>query len=350
MISFAAMNRALALALILPAGTISPVRAQAPGVPIEERTNPAGQEAILKQASRLLEDGKLVPSARLMEQMKKPIPESIILPSARSIPMERQALYEVARQSRLRVGWYYLCTSCQHWHTHFAGGYPLTEDGVIATCEHVVHPPAKMKEGYLIVLDAEGKVFPVTSIIAANAHRDICLLRAAAGPFRALPLNDQVRPGDAAYCLSDPLGNDGYFSEGIVNRFYRKPGKKATPDEALRLNVSTDWAPGSSGSPVLDQCGNVIGHVSTISALTGKRGEARPKDAQRDPQAARPAPPGTQIILHEASPSRGVHQMVQAAAEAARKADPDKSAGSDAGPEEPDTPAPARDGFPQGPG
>ena len=78
-----------------------------------------------------------------------------------------------------------------------------------------------------------------------------------------------VRPGDAAYCLSDPLGVTGYFSEGMVNRFFRKPDNKGTEDEALRLHVSTDWAPGSSGSPVLDQCGNAIGHVSMIAPMSG---------------------------------------------------------------------------------
>ena len=38
--------------------------------------------------------------------------------------------------------------------------------------------------------------------------------------------------------------------------------------KALRLNVSTDWAPGSSGAAVLDERGNVIGHVSTISPMS----------------------------------------------------------------------------------
>ncbi len=329
------------LLAVLMAGASGFSHAQAPGVPIEDRTSQTGHEAVLAKAGVLREEGKLMPSARLMELVKSPVPEDLTLPAVKTDPLARPAIYELARRSRVRVGWYYLCTSCQNWHTHFAGGYPLTQDGVIATCEHVVQPPAKMKEGFLIVLDAEGNVHPVTSVIAASATRDICLLRAAGGTFHPLPLNDQVRPGDAAYCLSDPLGNDGYFSEGMVNRFYRKPGGKASPEEALRVNVSTDWAPGSSGSPILDQCGNVIGHVSTISAMTANRQEGREKEPAPENKPTRSAPPGTQIVLHEASPSRSVRQLAEQAAQTARAQNPDQSSGTDAGTTEPDGPAPA---------
>ena len=134
------------------------------------------------------------------------------------------------------------------------------------------------------------------------------LLRASGGKFNAMALNDAVRPGDAAYCLSDPLGINGYFSEGMVNRFFRRPEGKGTPEERLRLHVSTDWAPGSSGSPVLDECGNVIGHVSTISAMSDPRNQAAGSPEQ-------PRRGDTQMVLHEASPARGVLQMIRNAVE-----------------------------------
>jgi hypothetical protein len=61
--------------------------------------------------------------------------------------------------------------------------------------------------------------------------------------------------------------------------------------------VSTDWAPGSSGSAVLDDCGNVIGHVSTISSV---RDEATPK--AQDSSAEKPAA----MVFHEAVSARDV--------------------------------------------
>ncbi len=107
--------------------------------------------------------------------------------------------------------------------------------------------------------------------------------------------------------------------------------------KSLRLNVSTDWAPGSSGAAVLDQCGNAIGHVSTIAPLSESSRAPRraprapvetPKtpvekpDARNESPAPKPDPgsgtpaPRAQpsdrfggavlITLHEAVPARGV--------------------------------------------
>ena len=73
--------------------------------------------------------------------------------------------------------------------------------------------------------------------------------------------------GDSVWCLSDPRGERGYFSTGIVNRFVERTVGDA---RGRRINVSTDWAPGSSGAAILDEAGNVIGHVATIRALFSK--------------------------------------------------------------------------------
>lgn len=298
----------LPAALLLAAFAIF-VRAQAPGVPIEQPGEATGSKEIIEKAGALREAGKLLVADKVKELLGKPVAEKVTLPPAKAVPVSRADIYEQARRERVRVGWYYLCHKCNHWHTRLNGGYPLTEDGVIATCHHVVRPQDDMREGYLIVVDAKGVVTPVTSVIACSAAQDICVLRAAGGKFLPMPLTDAVRPGDAAYCLSDPLGVTGYFSEGMVNRFYRKPDVKGTAEEALRLHVSTDWAPGSSGSPILDQAGNVIGHVSTISSMSGGA-----PSAESDPRRR-----GTQIVMHEASPARGVMLLLKNAEKEAGK-------------------------------
>jgi hypothetical protein len=279
-------------------------------VPIEVPEKRGGDNAIVTQATALREAGKLINVARVKALLDAPVPEAVTLPPARTTPLAPPDIYELARVSHVQVGWHYLCQKCKHWHSDLSGGYAITEDGVIVTCHHVAVPEDKMREGYLIVVDAGGKVWPVTSLLAASAARDVCLLRAGPGPFRALPLNDAVRPGDAAFCLSDPLELTGYFSDGIVNRFYRKPGGTGTPDENLRLHVSTDWAPGSSGSPVLDRCGNVIGHVSTIQ---GKSLPTRKPAETKTPAAPSP----TILVVHEASPARSVIHLIEAARKAA---------------------------------
>ena len=92
--------------------------------------------------------------------------------------------------------------------------------------------------------------------------------------------------------------------------------------ESLRVNVSTDWAPGSSGAAVLDEYGNAIGHVSRISPLapTGRMANAiaeeKPRDAVAvgDEKPRKTAPPKQEsvvITLHEAIPARGIRALAE---------------------------------------
>jgi len=174
-----------------------------------------------------------------------------------------------ARAAHVQFGWYYLCKNCSNWHINLAGAYAVSEDA-IGTCHHCVEPKeSDMKEGYLIGVDHHGEVLAVTAVVAKSQSMDAAILRVEGAKLEPLPFNDAVAPGDPAYCYSAPLGQTGYFSEGIVNRFYYQGVPFRPPNESkrLRMNVSTDWAPGSSGSAVLDQCGNIIGHVSTMSPL-----------------------------------------------------------------------------------
>ena len=88
-----------------------------------------------------------------------------------------------------------------------------------------------------------------------------------------------------------------------MNRFYQHWHNEAEAGRfPVWMNVSTDWAPGSSGAAVLDEFGNAIGHVSEISA----HGEAeRPavKDSKRNGE--------TLIVFHNAVRAAAVMELVK---------------------------------------
>jgi hypothetical protein len=310
--------------------------AQAPGVPIETNGSLLQNAPLLEKAKALREAGKLpLNIEKTKEQLAAPIPAPLNLPPVATKPLSGREVAEKARAGYLRVGWYYLCRRCDHWHLNLSGGYAIAQD-TATTCFHCVAPGGDMREGYLIAVDPQGEVLPVTSVLAKSQTLDAAVLRIEGGKYTPLALNENVAPGDATYCYSEPLGQQGYFSQGIVNRFYwkKRPADGATgsPDawKNLRVNVSTDWAPGSSGAAVLDQCGNAIGHVSTISpmregarASVGTDKPAEPADktadkttekpggetpAEKRPLVARTDRFGgaTLITLHEAVPARGV--------------------------------------------
>ena len=162
----------------------------------------------------------------------------------------------------------------------------------------------KMRKGGLIAVDHSGKVYPVTSILANDKKIDGALIKIDAKTTH-LPLNDQIAPGDSAFCLSRPLKQGQYFSQGIVNRFYWNNDKRGDDPNSikalgmLKLNVSSRWAPGSSGSAVLDTCGNVIGHVATISTMDN--GASRKNNEKGR----------TLITLHSATPARAMMALAR---------------------------------------
>jgi len=254
--------------LLLFAGLLAagPLQGQSPGVPIvEERRRP--DPDLMQAARKLRSESKLMPADTVLEQLKR---TSCVLklPRARRRTLDGRELWQRARSAHVRIGYFYKCTKCMRWHLSLAGGYALTTDGAVATCHHVVEPRDSMEEGYLIAATAEGRLLPVTGILAASQRTDACIVRVETNePFEPLPLNPRVSPGDQAWCFSDPAGQEGYFTQGIVNRFFRHRGRDE--DAPIRMNVSTDWAPGSSGAAVIDSCGNAIGHVSRISARGG---------------------------------------------------------------------------------
>jgi hypothetical protein len=290
----------------------SPLFAQAPGVPIENTENKMLDPGILAQANALREAGKLVMNAdRAKEQLGTPVPGAVLFPKTRTRALSGREIARIAREGYLQFGWYYMCNHCDHWHVRLSGAYGVGREA-IATCYHCVAPEGAIREGYLIAVDYTGKVLPVTAVLAGSQALDGAILRVEGGKFASLPLSDNVAPGDSAYCFSSPLGQAGYFSAGIVNRFLWSghAGTEGATDQwdYLRINVSTDWAPGSSGSAVLDQAGNVIGHVTTIQPLSEDpaRTAARAAGAKDDKSHPDRFGGATLITLHDASPARGM--------------------------------------------
>ncbi len=282
------MKALLSIRVLLLAASSS-VFAQAPGVPIIRETRGAPPE-LIEAAKKLRDEGKLISMATAQEQLARTSCE-LVLPASSSQLLPGGEIWQRARAAHVRVGYLYLCTKCDKQHLNIAGGYAITADGAVATCFHVVEPK-DMKEGHLVAVTEKGAVLPVLEVLAGNRANDVAIVRVqAAQPLEPLPLNPNVRPGDEAWCYSDPFGRSNYFSKGIINRFFQRSVTSGAV--SVRINVSTDWAPGSSGSAVLDSCGNAIGHVSEISAQG-----SQPSPRATAPEANKTGQ--TYIIFHDA--------------------------------------------------
>lgn len=259
---------------------------------------PVNLEPVIAKATELLSAGKLLATEAFAAQKQNPQPGPVALAPAATEPLTGREIARRASAGYVRAGWFFQCTKCGKWHVNLAGGYAVAADTIV-TAHHVMNPPENMKPGvgHPILVRGESEVVPVTAVVADNEGLDAIVLRTAASDLSPLPLAGDVQVGDNVWCLSDPRGERGYFSSGIVNRFVDRNG---------RINVSTDWAPGSSGAAVLDVAGNVIGHVATIRALFGKAPTHPPDAKPGDPAGA----PAQAMNLHEAIPAKSVLGMI----------------------------------------
>jgi serine protease Do len=146
----------------------------------------------------------------------------------------------------------------------FASGFVIHKDGVIASNAHVLDAFSDAKA--IGVMTSEGRVFPLQAVLAADRLNDIAVLKVAATDLTPLPLAKSVPVGATVYCLSHPLLNylgteNGFFAftQGIVSGRYRSRLMGETPVNVL--TVTADYAQGSSGGPILNEHGAVVGMV-----------------------------------------------------------------------------------------
>jgi hypothetical protein len=155
-------------------------------------------------------------------------------------------------------------------------------------------------------------------VLACNAGTDCAIIRVKSDkPLTPLPLGFDVSPGDPVWCFSDPSGKRGYFSEGIVSRFVKRPFMRKKEAEKLPegvemptpvwLETTTDWAPGSSGSALIDQFGNCVGHVSEIQSVLEDPLPPRKKSVNSTASQQL----GTLIIFHQAIAAGEIKALVR---------------------------------------
>ncbi|MBB5034905.1 redoxin domain-containing protein [Prosthecobacter vanneervenii] len=267
-------------------------------------TSDAPSSPLTAKVQKLAAEDGVISAGAFLSALAHPKADSLELIPPGSTSLRGREIAKRAAAAHLRVGWVYQCTKCDRWHTALSGGYAIAPDTVV-TARHVVAPPASMKpgSGHPVVVRGELEVLKISSVVFADEAGDTAILRVAAKDLQPLPLSHDVQAGDTAYCFSDPRDVLGHFSSGMVNRLHG-PAMTDTPASPLqqRMDVSADWAPGSSGSAILDEFGNVIGHVARIRPLYG--------NPQASPSGSR-APATALMTLNEAVPASVVLALIE---------------------------------------
>jgi S1-C subfamily serine protease len=145
--------------------------------------------------------------------------------------------------------------------------FAISADGLAVTNFHVV------ENGRIFTArTTQGAEFAVSQVSAVDPAADLALvtLKATDLPFLELGESDSVKIGAPVAVYGSPQGFNGTLSEGILSARRVEPvidGKKM-PNGGRLLQITAPISPGSSGSPVIDRTGKVIGvaAVGSVSA------------------------------------------------------------------------------------
>ena len=179
--------------------------------------------------------------------------------------------YDDLKHSVLAIGELYKCKSCPAGHISSASAFIISKDGLCVSNYHVfdVLSEQKAKVIGLGVINFEGKVYKIQEVLAANKKDDVLIFRidTRGDKLTPLPLNRMVSVGDKVKVISHPKRKFYAYSEGILTRKH-----VVAETNSPRYSISADYAQGSSGGPVFDQFGNVIGVVeSTLSLYSSNK-------------------------------------------------------------------------------
>ena len=244
-----------------------------------------------KGLEKLLEGNQSVRLADLKRQLTQKhskvalgeIPLHSVLPNK---------LYDQVCKSVLVMGRLYNCGKCSKWHTSMASAFVIGQDGIIVTNYHVL----EKDDGEILgAMDAEGTVYGVEKVLAANREDDLVILKLRDAKLIPMSLGKPANVGSDVWVISHPNRKLYMMTKGMVSRYQmilksgQKPGR--------RMSITADYAKGSSGAPVFNHKGQVVGVVSSTSSIYYSIENGKKENLQ--------------MVVKNCIPVESIHELIQ---------------------------------------
>ena len=249
-------------------GTLSATGTRFPARVLRSRSSRAVMIAILIAAAVLivtvLRRGSASDSPRLLsvqEQVQTAVDSA--LKKAAGAPARSAVVYQSIAPSLVLVS-----TSDAATGTNLTGassglgtGVVVNAQGSILTANHVVEKATTIRLTFADGTDAVGR------IVSQDPETDIAVLEADRAPEVIVPavLGGGVRVGDEVFAVGHPLGLVGSMSSGVVSGLDRSipvDGGQIL-DGLIQFDAAVN--PGSSGGPLLNRNGQVVGIVTALA-------------------------------------------------------------------------------------
>jgi S1-C subfamily serine protease len=248
---------------------------------------------LVDEGVRLIDACRTTPGKTLIQQLSRSAAACQVSPADPALLRAADPAHE-SRESVVVVSGLYRCRRCAHWHAGTASGFVLAPNGIVVTNHHVVNDPDFEA---IVVMTADGRVLPVVEVLAANRAQDLAILKVPADDLVAIPVaaSHAAAPvGAPITVISHPDGQYFCCTAGIVSRYVRTREAGEVVDE---VSITADYARGSSGAPVLNSRGQVVGIVkSTESVYYSESGQQ-----QRD----------LQMVFKKCVPAHALWQLIK---------------------------------------
>ena len=156
-------------------------------------------------------------------------------------------------------------------------GFFITPDRIVTNL-HVISHAREIR-----IKTFAGKTFTVQTIVATDAGSDLALLQMEAPCSNATTLqveDESPTEGESIILLSNPQGSHWKVIPGRVGRTWQ------FENIGRRIQITADVFPGSSGGPVLNQQGQVVGIAVMRMASADDLNFAVPAESLRSLQAS----------------------------------------------------------------
>jgi S1-C subfamily serine protease len=131
-------------------------------------------------------------------------------------------------------------------------GFIVDPSGVIVTCYHVIN------EAYPAVIKLiNGASFQEISVLGCDSARDVAVIKVKGRnlPSVKLASSDDIEVGERVVAIGNPRGLENTISDGLLSGVREMDGYNL-------LQISAPISPGSSGGPVFNSSGRVVGIAS----------------------------------------------------------------------------------------
>jgi S1-C subfamily serine protease len=135
----------------------------------------------------------------------------------------------------------------------------ISEDGRLVTNYHLVEGASSA-----VVHLSIGAVFGVDGVLGVSEANDLAVLKISGDSFPPLELGEGtgLRVGQQVVAIGNPLGREGTVSSGIVSAI--RSGDDCEGLALRCIQTTAPVSPGSSGGPLLNMEGKVIGVTSAL--------------------------------------------------------------------------------------